>query len=401
MRIKAVGRKRAQRGSGISMLRARVVKMRRIAENTFTWIHQAGKVDWPGRSVCRMKYQISAGPICSESARSAPRKCTWIRMDRERSRWGAVMDAPGRCWRSRNVSLAWPSPLACSGGRRLVRVFACIVTYEPDVELLNANIAAVLGQVEGIVLVDNASSNLSSFVQTIDPRVHVLRQSQNQGLSRAMNAAVRRARTDGADAVLMLDQDSVVSAGAVSSLSNALRADPGLAIVAAHMVDRNVEEVDESRTDGLEAVNACITSGSLVRLSDWAAVGGWDENLFIDYVDFDFCLRLRMRGKGIRIDHETKLDHAIGNAQRVGRVVVWGHGATRLEHMANDVVRYAKKHRRSPAGLQVVPRGIARAVAGLCWKAAVVLRYEQDKSAKLRALVRGTARGFLGGLNAT
>jgi len=275
-----------------------------------------------------------------------------------------------------------------------VRVFACIVTYEPDIELLNANIAAVLGQVEGVVLVDNASRNLSSFLQTLDPRVDVLRQSQNQGLSRAMNAAARRAQAEGADAVLMLDQDSVVSAGAGASLSNALRADPGLAIVAAHMVDRNVEGVGESPTDVLEAVNACITSGSLVRLSDWAAVGGWDENLFIDYVDFDFCLRLRMRGRGIRIDHETKLDHAIGDAQRVGRVVVWGHGATRLEHMANDVVRYAKKHRRSPAGLQVVPRGVARAVAGLCWKAAVVLRYEQDKSAKLRALAKGAIRGL-------
>lgn len=277
-----------------------------------------------------------------------------------------------------------------------MRIFACIVTYEPDVELLNANVAAVLDQVEGVVLVDNASSNLLSFLQTIDPRVDVLRQPQNQGLSRAMNAAVRRAQAEGADAVLMLDQDSIVSADAVSSLSEALRADPGLAIVAAHMVDRNVEGAGEPPTHVLEAVNACITSGSLVRLSDWAAVGGWDENLFIDYVDFDFCLRLRMRGRGITIDHKTKLDHAIGEAQRVGRVVVWGHGATRLEHMANDVVRYARKHRRSPAGLQVVPRGIARAVAGLCWKAVVVLRYEQDKSAKMRALVRGAARGLSG-----
>ena len=74
--------------------------------------------------------------------------------------------------------------------------------------------------------------------------------------------------------------------------------------------------------------------------------------------------------------------------------MVWGHGASRLEHMANDVVLYARKHRRSPAELQVVSRSVARAVVGLCWKAFVIVRYEQSKAAKLRALIRGAARGL-------
>lgn len=275
-----------------------------------------------------------------------------------------------------------------------MRVFACIVTYEPEVELLAANIDAVLGQVEGLVLIDNASSSLPGFLEGIDPRVEIHRQSENLGLSKAMNLAAIRARAGGADAILMLDQDSVVSAGAVAALSSALSSHPGRSIAAAHMVDRNVDSTSGVSADTLEVVDACITSGSLIRLSDWAAVGGWDEALFIDYVDFDFCLRLRMRGKEVVIDHATTMDHGIGNARKVGRVVAWGHGEPRLEHMASDVVLYARKHRRSPAELQVVPRGVARALAGLCWKAVVIVRYEQSKSAKLRAMARGAARGL-------
>lgn len=279
-------------------------------------------------------------------------------------------------------------------GRELMRVIACIVTYEPEVDLLQANIAAVLGQVEGLVLIDNASSSLPAFLENLEPGVEIHRQSENLGLSKAMNLAAVRARARGADAILMLDQDSVLSEGAVASLSAALSGHPECAIVAARMVHRNVDSTSGLSAGTLEVVNACITSGSLIRFSDWAALGGWDEQLFIDYVDFDFCLRLRMRGRGIVIDQATTMGHSIGNARRTGRVVVWGHGAGRLERMANDVVLYARKHRRSPAELQVVSRSVARAVVGLCWKAVVIVRYEQSKSAKLRALARGATKGL-------
>ncbi len=44
-----------------------------------------------------------------------------------------------------------------ASGEDPMRIFACVVTYEPDLELLAANLAAVTGQVAGVIVVDNAS----------------------------------------------------------------------------------------------------------------------------------------------------------------------------------------------------------------------------------------------------
>lgn len=275
-----------------------------------------------------------------------------------------------------------------------MRVIACVITYEPDRDLLRSNLEAVLDQVERVVLVDNASSSFDAIASRLDPRVVLLRQRSNLGLSRAMNAAAAEARRLGAEAVLMLDQDSVVATGLVESLERHLADDDDLAIVAARMIDRNLSRAGDYAR-GLQVVQASITSGSLVRVRDWDEVDGWDERLFIDYVDFDFCLRLRMLERKIAIDHDTALDHAIGDARRVGRAIAWGHSAFRLRHMASDIIYYARKHRRSPAALQVVPRGVIRAAAVLVRKAVIVAAHERDRKQKLLALAQGTIHGFV------
>jgi rhamnosyltransferase len=277
-----------------------------------------------------------------------------------------------------------------------VRTFACIVTYEPELQLLTENLRSIVPQVEGVVVVDNNSSNAAEIADDLPDGVMFHRLPANRGLSAAMNIAVRRAMEAEASAVVMLDQDSVVGPTLVRTLQDDLDEDPGLAVVAPDIQDRNLGHEQPAMTTGLEQVNACITSGSIVRVEDWERVGGWDEDLFIDYVDFDFCLRIRLAGRGIAIDHRAVLDHSIGNARRAGAVVAWGHGAARLEHMAKDVLHYAKKHRGSPTRLQVVPNSLARALAVLIRKTAVIVLHEDDKVAKVSAIARGTIAGLRG-----
>jgi len=39
-------------------------------------------------------------------------------------------------------------------------------------------------------------------------------------------------------------------------------------------------------------VTMLVTSGSMIELATWQALGGFDEGLFIDYIDTDYCLRV-------------------------------------------------------------------------------------------------------------
>jgi rhamnosyltransferase len=275
-----------------------------------------------------------------------------------------------------------------------VRTFACIVTYEPDLGILAENLRAVARQVDAVIVVDNGSENVSTFADELPESVVLNRLPANRGLSVAMNIAVQSAESQHAEFVLMLDQDSVVVPGLVATLLADLDENEDLAMVGPRIDDRNLESDVAHDGRGLERVNACITSGSLIRVDDWKRVGGWDEALFIDYVDFDFCLRLRSRGRAIGIDHRTALHHSIGDARRQGRATAWGHSAQRLERMAKDVLHYARKHRRSPMDLQVVPNRRSRALAVLARKALIIALHEDAKHAKIRALVRGSIQGL-------
>jgi len=275
-----------------------------------------------------------------------------------------------------------------------VRTFACIVTYEPDLGILAENLRAVARQVDAVIVVDNGSANASTFADDLPEEVVLHRLAVNSGLSVAMNIAVQSAESQHAELVLMLDQDSVSVPGLVATLRADLDENEDLAMVGPRIDDRNLESDVSHDGRGLERVNACITSGSLIRVDDWRRIGGWDEALFIDYVDFDFCLRVRSSGRAIGIDHRTALHHSIGDARRQGRATAWGHSAQRLERMAKDVLYYARKHRRSPMDLQVVPNRRSRALAVLVRKALVIAVHEDAKYAKTRALLRGSIQGL-------
>src|SRR5260370_315621 len=59
-------------------------------------------------------------------------------------------------------------------------------------------------------------------------------------------------------------------------------------------------------------VDAVISSGSLVRSEVVQKVGFPRADFFIDFVDFEYCLRLRHRGYQIAMVRDSLLDHAIG-----------------------------------------------------------------------------------------
>lgn len=275
-----------------------------------------------------------------------------------------------------------------------MHTIACIVTYEPDLDVLTENVRAVSVQVDDVIVVDNGSSNVDAIAEGLPEGVDLRRLPDNAGLSRAMNIAVQQADVRGAVYVLMLDQDSVVTPQLVPMLRDVLTRDEDLALVGPDIEDRNLGVSPDGHGLGTERVNACITSGSLMRVADWRAIGGWDEGLFVDFVDFDLCLRLRTAGRGIAIEHGVFLQHAIGQARKVRAGVAWGHGAARLEHMSTDVVRYARKHRSARTDLQVVPNSIVRALALLGWKSLMVVLHEDAKVAKVSAIIRGTVRGL-------
>ena len=64
-----------------------------------------------------------------------------------------------------------------------------------------------------------------------------------------------------------------------------------------------------------ESVDRCIQSGALVSVAAWKYVNGFDEWMFIDFVDFDFCTRLKINNYNIYRCNNVTIDHQLGNRE--------------------------------------------------------------------------------------
>jgi rhamnosyltransferase len=270
---------------------------------------------------------------------------------------------------------------------------AGIVTFNPDIDRLRENLEHALNQVDHVIVVDNASNNFELVTSLVNEftGVSVIRNGVNGGIAIALNQVMGWALKHGATWALLLDQDSVIAPGMVGSLL--ARAEPTIGIVCPTIIDRSStsREPVSSRAE----VNYCITSGSLCNVQIWESLGGYDEAIFIDFVDFDYCLRLREAGFRIVREPQATLLHEIGKISRHGRLTAYHHSAFRSYHMARDMLYYAHKHRHALRELKVQRRGVLGTYAVLLRKMIIISLFEEDRLHRVASVVRGTISGTL------
>ena len=338
-------------------------------------------------------------------------------------------------------------------------VLAGIVTYNPDMDNLRANIDAVAPQVAAVLLVDNGSANVDDIERLaveyagtgagacgggVEPTgetagtqqhpagcsamdaanvaagVTLLRNGENLGVAAALNRIFRYAAARGYEWVLTLDQDSCVDAdfmaacgeymnpeapaangrpecncaasgsGSGAAAGSSSLCSAGVVSITTLRRDRNSDWKNEYDPDAAaEEIDKCITSGNLVRVSAWQAVGGFNERLFIDAVDHEFCYRLREAGFRILRVNRCLLTHELGasrNVPWVGRkAIVLGHSAWRKYHMYRNTVYMLRFLPLSREG---------NWIESLCKTFVKTILYEDHKWDKITSSLRGVRDGL-------
>jgi rhamnosyltransferase len=198
-------------------------------------------------------------------------------------------------------------------------ICAVITAFHPDQRLFEV-IAAARRACTWVIVVDNTPGGARSLACAAAwDGVSVIAPGLNAGLAAALNTGVRALPHD-CDAVLFLDQDSVLPDGLVTQLAQRL-ADPGLWLVGPMPVEAGTgRRYDRfSRGEALVECDALITSGMLARRCALSGPAPFREDFFVEWVDNDFCLRVREQGGRIAMDRASVLPHTIGDG-RVHRV---------------------------------------------------------------------------------
>jgi len=201
-------------------------------------------------------------------------------------------------------------------------IVAIAVTFNPVISDLRALIARVSPQVGQLIIVDNGSTlDIEQALSASTSSVQVIKLAQNQGLAAAQNVGIEWAITSGAKYLIFFDQDSNPKADMVATLLNGLQAleKQGVAVgaVGPYFLDvRKFPDVDQNSVVSSEKYIASqrtlIASGSLISLKVLERVGPMAPELFIDYVDLEWCLRAHTFGYEHFKIAGAYMTHAIG-----------------------------------------------------------------------------------------
>jgi len=273
------------------------------------------------------------------------------------------------------------------------RIAALLTAYHPD-ERLTAVVESALADCEQVVIADNTPGGAPDLAGRFDPpTVTVLTIGNNVGLGAALNRAKRELR-DGIEAVLILDQDSVLPDGLVRGLFEHL-ADPSVGVAAPTPWDA-AHGGHYSALAGLHTTKseqrAVITSGMLVRRALLDRIE-FREELFNDFVDIAFCVDVRDAGARILQDWRLKLPHSMGDRRehRLGPLTVrvihyppWRH----YWIARNGFVMNRREVRRHP-------QAILSTVFFVTRKIVTTGLFQPARRRQIPALLRGARDGLL------
>lgn len=197
-------------------------------------------------------------------------------------------------------------------------ICAVVVTFRPSSSVLDS-LAMVRPQVRDLVVVDNGSpaETLVWLGQASHEMDFALVQNgDNLGIAAALNIGVRWAESQGHEYVILFDQDSVVTPGFVNTMLRGYHDNPRqdrVAILVPSYVDKRLGTVLPAHYASDGDIEIAMCSGSLMPIAAFHDQGWFEESLFIDYVDYEYCLRVRSAGYLIKECKQAVLLHAPGN----------------------------------------------------------------------------------------
>jgi rhamnosyltransferase len=275
-------------------------------------------------------------------------------------------------------------------------VLAAVVTFCPEGGFAR-NLEALRRQVANVLLIDNSPANRSGLEFTARASGCQFRRNPgNLGVAKALNQAAEAALDGGFEWLAMFDQDSLVPEGAIADLLAVYEAHPArerIAVMAMSHRDRATGLPYLRGSDVLDegpewrSVRATITSGSLVRREVLEKVGPFDEALFIDGVDHDFCLRCRRAGYLVIEGRRPVLEHSMGSVslhRLLGRTIACtNHSPTRRYYMTRNSLELSARHVTSD------PLWALRNVTHLVDSSLSALAFEDRRGEKTKAMIQG------------
>ncbi len=213
-------------------------------------------------------------------------------------------------------------------------VVAIVIIYFPSETLLEKLISSLFKQIDKIILVNNTPSKSGLKGDFRNTKSQIIQLNQNTGIAYAQNVGINKAIEEGAEYIILSDQDTIYPENYVSEMLKCFEdekvAAAGPMFVDTHTGNRQFFIVaDKFRfkkiypKSGKHEVLQLIASGTMIKVSALKEIGFMREEFFIDWVDMEWCWRAIKKGYKL-----------IGNADVI---VYHQHGENSVSFLGKEI----------------------------------------------------------------
>lgn len=294
-----------------------------------------------------------------------------------------------------------------------VSVAAIVVSFFPESLVIDRLLKTLSSQVRHLILVDNGGGeNSAAVIQAQGINIEYIKFEKNLGLGYALNAGFERAVSLGVKYVATFDQDSDPPIDLIEDLMNfheeiELKGINCAAVGPVFFDRREAEKVyfpfyfekngiinSATRNkwpNDLVETDSLITSGMLVRTAVWVDGIHYDDGLFVDYTDTEWCFRARAKGYKLYGCIQVEMGHAPSDAPpaRIFGLSFFRYSPLRRFYYFRNTVKFCLAPYVSWAWRR-------RLFMGLTLRFFVNILIDKNKFVSFKMMLRGVCDGLRG-----
>ena len=271
-----------------------------------------------------------------------------------------------------------------------MKIAGCVIFFNPAESCLK-HIESYINIVDVLYVIDNSITVDRTIIEKLDKnKVNYFSFGDNLGIAYALKFAAEKAIEEEFDFLLTMDQDSEfpnVSRNEIEDRFDCIE----------HLEDYGIVGLNfnsEIKCRKLKEVKFWLTSGNFINLANYKLVHGFNEELFIDYVDFDLCEQFYRINKKVAYFEDLSLLHAIGNPKRYNilgiKFTITNHTPIRYFYRFRNAKYLYKRNKKFYRKLYY---------KGLFIDTFKIIFFEKEKLKKLKLIRQGrrnAQKGILG-----
>lgn len=296
----------------------------------------------------------------------------------------------------------------------LTELAVCFLLHNPDPGFVSRLEAMIPGCSNIFVVSNGVDSETSARLQSLSShgQIELICNHANVGVAAGFNQAIKSAMDQKMRYIVLFDQDSQPSPRIIDDLLEVFSGsgeEDRLALVAPTIVEAGsgkrmrylqkwigpfYKRTSCKGKDVLRHVVMVLSSGSLMDLSVVDKIGLFREDFFIDYVDTEYCLRLRSMQYEIAVACNAALPHRLGSREErhLGRLRFFPthHAPIRWYYISRNRIPMLRMYALK------FPHWLTFEIVSSVYIFFRMLLFEGHRWKKLKAIFYGTLDGLRG-----